>query len=62
MQRDRNRNTTVNNKNSKHITVTGFMGDKKETPVKKVRAGQGKPKVAQKIPLNKLPEDTTPEQ
>lgn len=46
MQRNRNRNIMVNNKDFRHITVTGFIGDNKGTPAKKVRAGQGKLKVA----------------
>ena len=31
----------------RHITVTGFVGDKKRTPAKKTKAGQGKLKAAQ---------------
>ena len=46
MQRNRNRNIMVNNKDFRHITVTGFIGDNKGTPAKKIRAGQGKLKAA----------------
>ena len=46
MQRNRNRNIMVNNKDIKHITVTGFIGDNNGTPAKKLRAGQGKLKAA----------------
>jgi len=46
MQRNRNRNIMVNNKDFRHITVTGFIGDNKGTPAKKLRAGQGKLKTA----------------
>lgn len=42
MQRDRNRNIMVNNKDFRHITVTGFIGDNNGTPAKKKRAGKGK--------------------
>jgi hypothetical protein len=46
MQRNRNRNIMVNNKDFRHITVTGFIGDNKGTPAKKLRNGQGKLKAA----------------
>jgi len=48
MQRDRNRNVMVNNKDFRHITVTGFIGDNNGTPAKKKRAGQSKQKTIQK--------------
>ena len=46
MQRNRNRNIMVNNKDFRHITVTGFIGDNKGTPAKKLRNGKGKLKEA----------------
>jgi len=46
MQRNRNRNIMVNNKDFRHITVTGFIGDNKGTPAKKVRNGQRNLKAA----------------
>lgn len=48
MQRDRNRNVMANNKDFRHITVTGFIGDNNGTPAKKKRAGQGKKQATQK--------------
>ena len=36
----------VNNKDFRHITVTGFIGDNKGTPAKKLRNGQGKLRAA----------------
>lgn len=56
MQRDRNRNIMVSNKDHKHITVTGFIGDNKGTPAKKVRAGKGKPQVKKTDKNNLLKE------
>jgi len=44
----KNRNVMVNNKDFRHITVTGFIGDNNGTPAKKKRAGQGKQQVTQK--------------
>ncbi len=41
----RNINKSISSE-SKHITVTGFRGDNKDTPAKKIRAGKSKLKEA----------------
>lgn len=38
MLNDRNRNITVKNKKYQHITVTGLIGDDKDTPAKRIKA------------------------
>lgn len=40
------KNMKNNNTDYRHITVTGFIGDKKDTPAKKISAGQVKLKAA----------------
>lgn len=50
MQRNRNRNITVNKSNTKHITVTGFVGDNKSTAAAKLKSKKALQKKDEKLP------------